>query len=420
MRVAILGSGVIGVTSAYYLAKAGYSVSVFDRCPDSAQETSYANGAQLSYSHAAPWAEPAVLPKILQWFGDNQAPLVFRFRPEWDLYRWGLSFLRHCTVAKNQRGTADIWRLSSYSRSILHDFLAQEPIEFDYTKKGILHIFKNKKEWHDNIKKAEFLSSLGSEYTAMDRQACLAHEPILEQSHSSIAGGIHYTMDEVGNIFTFTQKLVDICKKQGVEFHYNTIIESLQRDAQKITTIKTSKGEFEFDAYVVALSAYSGLLVKPLGLYLPIYPLKGYTLTIPIPHGSGLPLPQASITDQASKIVYTRLGQSLRVAGTAEIAGFNTDLHKERIQLMHNQTAAMFPMYQTLFADNHAVQEWACLRSSTPSGLPIIGKTPYSNLFLNTGHGSLGWTMAMGSAKILHDIILNNPTEIPADSYSLF
>ncbi|MBL0318871.1 MAG: D-amino acid dehydrogenase [Alphaproteobacteria bacterium] len=418
MRVAILGAGVIGVTTAYYLAKSGYKVSVFDRAPGSSQETSYANGIQLSYSHASPWAEPGVIPKIIKWFGDDEAPLVFRFKPDLSLMRWGLSFLKQSSSKHHLYNTASIWRLSSYSRSILHEFLAHESVEFDYLQKGILHIFQHQDELDNAIKQAQYQESLGCDYALLNRQACFEKEPILEQSPYPLAGAIYYPLDEVGNIFTFTQKVTDICKTLGVTFHFNTTIESLHTQQNRVVSMNTNQGVFDFDLYVVALSAYSGALVRPLKIHLPIYPLKGYTLTIAVPENHPLPLPESSITDEANKIVFSRLGNALRVAGTAEVAGFDTSIQKKRIELMKKQTGDIFPAYQHLIHQPGAVQEWACLRSSTPSGVPIIGQSSYSNLYLNTGHGSLGWTMAMGSAKILHDLMVLGKSEIPSDTYA--
>lgn len=406
MKICILGAGVTGVTSAYMLAKNGHSVTVIDRQDASAKECSFANGGQLSYSHAEPWANPHVFPKLWKWMRQEDAPLVLRFSLDPHMIRWGTLFLMNCLPARARRHAEAHLRLGLYSKRIMERMISETGIEFDYINKGILHVFSDQKEYDHARKQAEFQASLGCHETVLSKEACLAMEPSLAHSRDMIVGGMHAGIDASGDIHVFTQKLAALAaEKYGVKFHYGRTVRALHRSGDTISHIETDQGfESGFDAYVMALGAHSAVLLRSVGLYVPIYPMKGYSITFAANENT----PTLSITDAARKIVYSRLGNRIRVAGTAEFAGYNEAIREQRIAPIVRGVEQLFPK-----ADVHHRSEWACLRPSTPDGPPMIGMTPYSNLFMNTGHGTLGWTQAAGSAALLASAIDKTSPEIP-------
>lgn len=399
MKIIILGAGVVGVTTAYFLAKSGHEVTVIDRGEESARECSFANGGQLSYCHSEPWASPAVLPKIVKWLGKKDAPLIFRLRFDPAMFAWGIKFLMHCTTRKNLEGTANVLRLALFSREMLREVAGAENIEYNYLGKGILHIFKSQHDLDDAITHAKFQEPLGAPFAILSKAEAIAMEPALATTSQEIVGALHFPLDESGDIFDFTVKLSKILQeKYGVAFHYNTNILSLAYDGNKITSVRTDKGNYEADKYVISLGAYSTRALKSVGISAPIYPMKGYSISIPIAEDSNAPF--VSITDQSHKIVYSRLGNILRVAGTAEFAGYNHDIREERIEPIKNAAQALFPQA----GDFTNIGKWACLRPSTPDGAPLIGQAIFENLLINTGHGTLGWTLSFGSAKIIQEL----------------
>lgn len=405
MRILILGAGVVGITAAYELAGRGHQVSVVDRGDKGATETSFANGGQLSYSHAEPWATPSVLKKLPGWLLRSDAPLVFRPRADLDMFIWGLKFLRNCTSSRAHAHCIALLRLGLYSKLKMPSFMSAVGAQSDYSKKGILHIFSADAEWQAAIAQVEFQAKFGGDEKVISAKECLTLEPALADSLCPLVGGIHAYLDENGDPFLFTNALIERCaSERGVTFHFNTSIESLEACEGHITHVKTSAGDMEADVYVLATGPYSPSFLKPLGIRVPIYPMKGYSITLPANDHS----PMQSITDGSVKIVYTRLGQRMRVAGTAELAGYNTDINEKRITPIIREAKKMFP--KALW--DEPIERWACLRASTPDGPPILGRTPYPNLFLNTGHGTLGWTQAAGSAHIVADLIDGHMPEI--------
>ena len=404
MKYVILGAGLLGVTTAYVLASRGHEVEVIDRAALGAAETSFANGGQLSFSHAEPWANPSVLPKIFKWMFRDDAPLVFRLRADPAMIAWGMSFLRNCTAARAHENSKNILRLGLYSKKKTEQIRTETGVLFDHLDKGILHIFSDAKEYAHAIAQSAYQETLGCHEDIVDTATCLAMEPALAHSTKPIVGGIHAPLDESGDAHDFCLNLIAYCKEKfRTRFHFNTTIESILNDAGKITGIKTNSGEIKGDGYIVATGSYSPRLLKPLGIRIPVYPMKGYSITLPATDGT----PSMSITDTELKLVYSRLGNRLRIAGTAEFAGHNTSIPEHRISPILRAVHTMFPK-----ADVSNPQTWSCLRPSTPDGPPIIGKTKYENLFLNTGHGTLGWTQAAGSAFILSDIIEGRSPEI--------
>ncbi|MDE3015974.1 MAG: D-amino acid dehydrogenase [Pseudomonadota bacterium] len=398
MKIIILGSGLLGVTTAYELGRRGHEVTVIERQPGCGMETSYANGGQLSYSHAEPWAGPSVLPKLPQWFFRNDAPLVFRPRADWQMIKWGLQFLRNCTGARARGNCVNLLRLGLYSRRQMTRIREETGITFDYAAKGVLHIFSTEKDFDRAKRQLEFQAKFGCEERVLSRQEALALEPALSHTSRAIVGGIHSVLDESGDAWMFCTALAKVAaERHGVKFRYGVLVNRLRTDGNAISAVVTDQDDLTADAYVMALGSYSPLHLRPIKINLPIYPMKGYSITTE----AGDACPQVSITDGTHKIVYSRLGSRLRVAGTAEFAGYSQRINDRRIAPILRAAKELFPKANW----NAEIKSWACLRPSTPDGPPIIGATPYSNLFLNTGHGTLGWTQAAGSATLVSDLI---------------
>lgn len=405
MRILILGAGVVGVTAAYVLGSRGHHVEIIERQNESGRETSFANGGQLSFSHAEPWANPSVLPKVLQWMFKEDAPLVLRPRADWDMITWGMRFLANCTATRANNNSVSLLKLGLYSKKKMEQLRTYSGVKFDNRREGILHIFSQKKDFDHAVGQANFQEKLGCRADILDTAKCISLEPVLAHAGKPIIGGIFQPLDESGDAFSFTQELAKLCVTEyKAVFHYNTLVKSLTHSGGRITSIITDKGEFKADAYVMSMGSYSPLYLKNLGIRVPIYPMKGYSVTFPTNHYS----PRLSLTDGERKIVYSRLGNRLRIAGTAEFAGYDTSIRAKRIAPIVRAVKELLPKCE--YGD--PLSEWACMRPSTPDGPPIIGQTRYQNLFLNTGHGTLGWTQAAGSAALIADIIENRPTEI--------
>lgn len=412
MKIVILGAGVIGVTTAYYLGARGHQVEVIERNKASALETSFANGGQLSFSHAEPWATPGALTKAARWMFRDDAPLVLRPRADLDMITWGLKFIANCTQSRVTANSVNLLRLGLYSKRKMEWFRTFSGIKFENLRDGILHIFTQKKDFEGAIKQAKLQEKFGCPSEIADFKKCIQHEPILEHTGQNIIGGIFQSLDESGDVFTFTQQLAKLCASEHkTVFHYDTDIKRIDRDGNRINSVITDKGVFVGDAYIMALGSYSPLYLKPLGIRVPIYPMKGYSITFPANHYS----PKMSLTDTESKIVYSRLGDKLRIAGTAEFAGYNTSIRPERIIPIVRAVHSLLPKCEYEMPES----QWACLRPSTPDGLPIIGKTKYANFYMNTGHGTLGWTQAAGSAALVSDIIDGRQTEISLEGMTI-
>lgn len=402
MQVVILGAGVIGVSTAYYLAKAGCEVTVIERHASAALECSFANGAQLSYSHAEPWANFSNLFKAIKWLGRIDSPLLIRPRLDWQMYSWLLKFIANCPRSRFLANTKQMVALSMYSRHALHELVEAEKLNFNYTKSGILHIFKNSGEITDNLRHLEQCKKFAPnlEFKTLTRNECVNLDPSLELLMRKRKGGILCPLDESGDAYLFTTNLIKVCEKLGVKFHFNVNINQLISNNQKITGVKTDKGIFKAQKYIIALGAYSSKYVATLGIKLPIYPMKGYSISIPlIPGGTA---PHISVTDHQKKTVFTTIGTRLRVGGTVEFAGYDTSIPYHRIKPILSLTKRFFPAA----GDFKNITTWSCLRPQTPSSNAIIQKTVIKNLYINAGHGSLGWTQAVGSGKLMTKLIL--------------
>jgi D-amino-acid dehydrogenase len=402
--VVVLGAGVIGATSAWYLARAGHEVMVVDRQPEAALETSFANGGQISVSHAEPWANPTAPLKILQWLGREDAPLLFRLRADPAQWLWGLRFLFECLPGRTRSNTEAAFALALYSREQLAQLRRDTGIRYDSQTHGILHLYEERREFERAKRQIEQLSTRGLEAEIKTSEECLRIEPALGNSTVRIAGGVYAPSDESGDAQLFTRNLVELCRALGVNFRFNVSVRRLEvaRGAIERVVIDDEEGieeSLRADAYVVALGSYSPLLLGGIGLSVPVYPVKGYSITVPLEPGDEAP--QVSLTDHARKVVVSRLGERLRVAGTAEMNGYDTEINEFRCAALVKRCFEWFPKA----GSPERAQFWTGLRPATPSNLPLIGRSKYSNLYLNTGHGTLGWTLACGSARALADIV---------------
>jgi D-amino-acid dehydrogenase len=404
MRVFVLGAGVVGTTAAWYLAQAGHEVTVFDRQPEPALETSFANGGQISVSHAEPWANPAAPLKVLKWLFKEDAPLLFRLRADPSQWSWGLRFLYQCLPARTHENIAQIVRLGVYSRACLKALRAEIGIEYDHLSRGILHFYTNRQTYDRALGPAELMRRYGCDRSVKTAEECIAIEPALASFRHRLAGGTYTREDESGDARLFTVSLAERAAANGVTFRYGHAIEALERDGGRVSRLRAhdAAGQrtfFEADAYVVALGSYSPLLLRPLGIRIPVYPVKGYSATLPITQPRLAP--SVSLTDDEYQIVVSRLGERMRVAGTAELNGYNTELNPKRCQALVRRFASLFPGA----VDTSQAQFWTGLRPATPGNVPLIGRTRLANLFLNTGHGTLGWTHACGSGQAIADIV---------------
>ncbi|WP_353156643.1 D-amino acid dehydrogenase [Herminiimonas fonticola] len=415
MKVIVLGSGIIGTASAWFLNKSGHDVTVIDRQPGAAQETSFANGCQISVSHAEPWANPAAPMKVLKWLGKEDAPLLYRFRPEWLQWKWALNFLRECTPGRTNENIRQIVAICEYSRQTLVGLRAETGIQYDNLNRGILHFYTDQKEFDDSLPAAKLMRDLGCPRDSISTDEVIRIEPALARIRDKIVGGDFTANDESGDVYKFTSGLAQKSAEAGVNFKFNTTVTRLITEgagaSAKITGVEviTPEGRHEVlhaDAYVLAMGSFSTALAKPLGIDLMIYPGKGYSATYTVTDPSAAP--SVSLTDDGYKLVVSRLGDRLRVAGTCELNGYTRELNTARCEAITRRTRELFP--DACDYDNPTY--WTGLRPLTPSNVPYIGKTKFSNLFLNTGHGTLGWTMGCGSGRALADIVSGRQPEV--------
>lgn len=404
MKVIVLGAGVIGTTSAWYLAQAGHEVLVVDRQSQPGLETSFANGGQISVSHSEPWANPTAPLQILRWLGREDAPLLFRPRLDREQWLWGVRFLLECLPARARTNTAQALALAIYSREQLHDLRRETGIAYDAQTRGILHLYEDRREFAHARAQVDFLNSRGLDLALKTPEECVAIEPALKHAARRFAGAAYARADESGDASMFTRNLAELCRRRGVTFRFNVNVNRIEceRDAATRVVVDCEQGVEESlraDAYVVALGSYSVLLLRPIGVALPVYPVKGYSITLPLRPGDEAPY--TSLTDHSRKIVFSRLGERLRVAGTAELNGYDTEINDTRCNALVTRCFELFPK-----AGRHdEAQFWTGLRPATPSNLPLIGRSKIPNLYLNTGHGTLGWTLSCGSGRALADLL---------------
>jgi D-amino-acid dehydrogenase len=408
MKVVVLGAGVIGVTSAWYLAKAGHEVTVIDRQPAAALETSFANAGEISPGYSSPWAAPGIPTKALKWMFMEHAPLIIQPRPDWTKLSWMARMLMNCTAEAYAVNKSRMVRLAEYSRDCLMELRAETGIKYDERTQGTLQLFRTEKQVAAAEKDIAVLKADGVPFEVLDAEACVAAEPGLAAAEDKIAGGLRLPGDETGDCFKFTQSLADMAKALGVTFRHGVSIDRLEVSMGRVTSVHTSVGRVTADAFVVALGSYSPMLVKDFGIKLPVYPVKGYSITVPIVDEARAPV--STVMDETHKIAITRLGDRIRVGGMAEIAGFDMSLKPKRQATLTHSVEDLFGGA----GDQSQAKFWCGLRPMTPDGTPIVGRSPIANLFLNTGHGTLGWTMAAGSGRVLADIVSGRRAEIEA------
>ncbi len=410
MHILVLGAGVVGTTTAWFLQKRGYQVTVIDRQTQAGLETSYANGGQVSVSHAEPWANPSAPLKVLKWLFQPDAPLLFRPRLDPAQWRWALAFLTQCTPAKSAHNIRQMVNLGTYSRSQLQALRQELGLEYDQLEKGILHFYTNPAEFDAAIEPTRIMQELGCDRQIIDANRAVELEPALAPIKDRIAGATYTSEDESGDARKFTQELAKRCQEAGVRFLYGTEVLGFERAGDRILGVNTLKqGRHETvraDSYVLSLGSYSAILARQLGLVLNIYPAKGYSITVPVKNPDAAF--NVSLTDDEYKLVYSRLGDRLRVAGTAELSGYTRDLNLTRCRAIVRRTAEIMPEA----GDWDKAEFWTGLRPATPSNVPYIGKSHLNNLYLNTGHGTLGWTHSCGSAAALADIVAGTKPEV--------
>ena len=415
MKTVVLGAGLLGVTSAYYLQQLGHEVTVIDRQAAPAAETSFANGGQISVSHAEPWANPSAPFKVLQWISREDAPLLFRLRADTRQWSWGLRFLRECTPARTRNNIGQIVRLGLYSREMLQALRRETGITYDHRTQGILHFYTSPREFEAAQKPAELMRELGCERRVVSPGEAVRIEPALAHVRDRLAGATYTAEDESGDANLFAREVVRLCRDRGVRFLMSHTVTALRTaggsKGEQIDHVEATDAEGRFqrlrgDAYVLALGSVSPLFVASLGINLPIYPAKGYSVTMPVLDESRAN--QVSLTDDEFKLVYSRLGNRLRIAGTAELNGYDRDLNRVRCEAIVRRVEDIFPGA----GDTSQAQFWTGLRPATPSNVPLIGCTRLPNLYLNTGHGTLGWTHACGSGKSIARIISGLKPEV--------
>ena len=411
MKVIVLGAGLLGVTSAYFLRQQGHEVTVIDRQATPAAETSFANGGQISVSHAEPWANPSAPLKVLKWLGKEDAPLLFRIRADMRQWLWGLQFLRECTPARTRHNIGQIVRLGTYSRDTLQALRRDIGIAYDERTQGILHFYTSQKEFDGAEGPAAQMRALGCDRRVISADDAVKLEPALRHIRPQLAGATYTAEDESGDANRFARELVARCRADGVQFLMSHTVTALREAGGRIDHIEATDAEGRFqrvrgDAYVLAMGSLSPLYASPLGIHLPIYPAKGYSVTLPVKDASMAH--QVSLTDDEYKLVFSRLGDRLRIAGTAELNGYDRDLNRVRCEAIVKRTEQLFPGA----GDTEQAQFWTGLRPATPSNVPIIGRSKIANLYLNTGHGTLGWTHSCGSGKSIARIISGLAPEV--------
>jgi D-amino-acid dehydrogenase len=399
MKVLVLGGGVIGCTAAYELAADGHEVTLVERQKGPALETSYANAGEVSPGYSAPWAGPGVPIKAVKWLLMNHRPLVLRPHLDWPMVGWMLAMLRNCTARRYETNKGRMVRLAEYSRDCMKLLREATGIAYDERMKGTLQLFRTQQQLDSTGKDTAILDRFRVPYEVLDRDGCIRHEPALARVRDKFVGGLRLPGDETGDCFKFTSRIAEMAQAKGAALRFNESIQSLLTDGKRITGVVTDSGRLQADAYLVALGSYSPKFLSPLGINVPVYPVKGYSITVPIINPAGAP--ESTVMDETHKVAVTRLGDRIRVGGTAELAGYTLRLHEARRRTLMHVVGDLFPDG----GDLGRSEFWCGLRPMTPDGTPVVGGTSLPNLFLATGHGTLGWTMAAGTARVMADLI---------------
>jgi len=414
MRVLVLGSGVVGTASAYYLARAGFEVVVVDRQPAVAMETSFANAGQVSPGYASPWAAPGVPLKAMKWLLQRHAPLAIKLTGDIDQYLWMAQMLRNCTAARYAVNKERMVRLSEYSRDCLDELRAETGIAYEGRQLGTTQLFRTQAQLDAAAKDIAVLQRSGVPYELLDRAGIARVEPALGKVSHKLSGALRLPNDQTGDCQMFTSRLAEMAVALGVEFRFEQNIQRLDYAGDRLAGVWIDGKLETADRYVLALGSYSPQMLKPLGIRAPVYPLKGYSLTVPI--SDPAMAPQSTVLDETYKVAITRFDQRIRVGGMAEIAGHDLSLNPRRRETLEMVVGDLYPQG----GDPSDAVFWTGLRPATPDGTPIIGATPYRNLFLNTGHGTLGWTMACGSGRVLADLLASKRPQISTEGLDIF
>lgn len=412
MRVIVLGSGVIGVASAYYLARQGAEVTVLDRQSGPAEETSFGNAGQISPGYSTPWAAPGIPFKAVKWMFQHHAPLAINLDGSMWQLQWMAQMLKNCNPQSYAVNKERMMRVAEYSRDCLRELRKDTGIHYENRAKGTLQLFRKEAQMEAVQRDISVLEECGVSYELLNANELGRVEPALANAQDKLVGGLHLPNDETGDCYLFTNALAQIAKELGVNFQFNQNVEKLIVEGDEIKGVQVNGKVLTADRYVLAFGSYSRDFLKPLDLQLPVYPVKGYSLTIPIVDPAFAP--QSTVLDETYKIAITRFDQRIRVGGMAELSGFNLGLNEDRRATLQMVTQDLFPG-----GDMEQASFWTGLRPMTPDSTPIIGATRFKNLFLNTGHGTLGWTMACGSGKLISDIVLNHKIDISTDGLSI-
>ncbi|MBW8759564.1 MAG: D-amino acid dehydrogenase [Burkholderiales bacterium] len=409
MTILVLGSGVIGTTIAYYLAKAGHDVTVVDRQGGPALETSFANAGEVSPGYASPWAGPGVPVKAIKWLLMNHSPLIIKPMLEASMWRWGLAMLRNCTEARYRVNKARMVRVAEYSRDCLKDLRAETGIAYDERTQGTLQLFRTHRQLDGVRKDTEILDQYGVPYEVLDTAGYLQYEPALAGVKHKFVGALRLPGDETGDCFLFTQRLAKMAEALGAKFRFNVNITGIASDGRRVTGVDTDAGRLSADHVVLALGSFSPKWLKPLGIHIPVYPVKGFSITVPITDASAAP--ESTIMDETHKVAVTRLGDRIRVGGMAQLSGYDLALDERRRRTLEFVLTDLFPAA----GDLARATFWTGLRPMTPDGTPVMGGTSLENLTLATGHGTLGWTMAAGTGRAIADLLGGRKPEIDFD-----
>jgi D-amino-acid dehydrogenase len=413
MKIVILGSGVIGTTAAWYLAQDGHEVTVLDRQPGPGLETSYANAGEVSPGYSAPWAGPGVPLKAIHWLLMHHSPLVIKPMLDPAMWIWGLRMLRNCTETRYRTNKSRMVRLAEYSRDCMKRLRQETGIRYDERMQGTLQLFRTQKQLDGTAKDIAILRQFGVPFQLLDRPGYLQYEPALAGVQEKFVGALRLPGDETGDCYQFTQNLASLAQARGVQFRFGVNVAQVARDGSGVTGVHTDAGVFQADRYLLALGSYSTAMGKPLGLKLPVYPVKGFSITVPITDAAKSP--ESTIMDETHKVAVTRLGDRIRVGGTAQLSGFDLTLNEGRRRTLEFVVQDLFPHG----GDVSRATFWTGLRPMTPDGTPLVGPTAIPNLWLATGHGTLGWTMAAGTGRLLADWMAGRPTAIDTEGLTL-
>jgi D-amino-acid dehydrogenase len=413
MHVAVLGSGVIGTTIAYYLARDGHQVTVLDRQPGPALETSFANAGEVSPGYSSPWAGPGVPVKAIKWMLMTHSPLVIWPMLDAAMWRWGWSMLMNCTERAYRINKSRMVPIAEYSRDCLKQLRADTGIAYDERMQGTLQLFRTQKQLDGIAKDIEILKDYKVPYEVLDRAGFCRVEPALAHTQQKFVGALRLPNDETGDCYKFTQRIAALAQEAGASFRFDTPVEGLEVERGRISGVRTAAGLFRTDSYVCALGSFSPQMLRPIGIKLPVYPVKGYSITVPITEAAHAP--ESTIMDETHKVAVTRLGDRIRVGGTAELAGYNLTLRESRRRTLEHVVTDLFPRG----GDVARAEFWCGLRPMTPDGTPVVGPTPYPNLYLATGHGTLGWTMAAGTGRVIADLLGSRQPGISLDGMTI-